>query len=78
MSVTVSFKVRKEIKEKMEKYKDRVNWNEELRKFVELKIKELEAKERFEEIVERLRRGKWGVERGYAVVSVREDRDESN
>lgn len=42
MSV-VSFKVRGEVKEKMMKYKDRINWPEELRRFVEEKIRELEA-----------------------------------
>ncbi|UXD21708.1 CopG family transcriptional regulator [Ignicoccus pacificus DSM 13166] len=75
MSVTVSFKVRKEVKEKMEKYKGIINWNEELRRFVELKIKELEAKERFEEIVRKLEEADWGVEEGFASRSVREDRD---
>ena len=50
MSV-VSFKVRREIKEKMKKYKDRIKWAEELRKFVEEKIRELEAEENMENIV---------------------------
>jgi len=76
VSVTVSFKVRREIKEKMEKYKGLVNWNEELRKFVEMKIKEIEAKKRFEEIVRELEEASWSVEEGFAAKSVREDRDE--
>ncbi len=76
MSVTVSFKVRKEVKEKMEKYKGLVNWNEELRKFVEMKIKEIEARERFKEIVKKIESASWGVEEGFASRSVREDRDE--
>ncbi|TRM89967.1 CopG family transcriptional regulator, partial [Sulfolobus sp. A20-N-G8] len=44
MSEVVSFKVRKEIKEKMELYRNEVNWSEELRRFVEQKIAEIEAK----------------------------------
>ncbi len=75
MSATVSFKVRKDIKEKMEKYKNIVNWSEELRKFVENKIKEIEAREKFEMIIETLEKASWSVEEGFSVKSVREDRD---
>ena len=75
MSATVSFKVRKDIKEKMEKYKNIVNWSEELRKFVENKIKEIEAREKFEMIIETLEKVSWSVEEGFSVKSVREDRD---
>ncbi len=74
MSVTISFKVRKEIKEKMEKYKGKVNWNEELRRFVERKIKELEAEERFEEVLRKLKEAEWSVPEGFAEGSVRDDR----
>ena len=74
MSVTVSFKVKKEVKEKMELYKDVINWNEELRKFVEMKIKELESKKRFEEVLKKLEEGRWSVPEGFARRSVRDDR----
>jgi len=40
MSV-VSFKVKREIKERMEKFKDKINWAEELRRFVVKKIESL-------------------------------------
>ena len=63
---------------KMEKYKDKINWSEELRKFVELKIKEVEAERKFNEIVKGLKESNWNVEKGFAVKSVREDRDESS
>jgi len=54
MSV-VSFKVRKEIKEKIKKYKGKVNWAEELRRFVEEKIRSLEAEENIKAVIEKLK-----------------------
>ncbi len=77
MSSVVSFKVKREIKEKMEKYKDRVNWAEELRKFVEEKIRVLEAEENFKKIIDVLEKSDWSVPRGFSVESVRRDRDSS-
>ncbi len=74
MSV-VSFKVRREIKEKMKKYKDRIKWAEELRKFVEEKIRELEAEENMENIVKELEKIHTKTPRGFSKKSVREDRD---
>ena len=63
------------MKEKMEKYKDRVNWAEELRKFLEEKIRELEAQENMERVVKELEGLPVGVPKGFASASVREDRD---
>lgn len=74
MSV-ISFKVKKEIKEKMEKYKDRVNWAEELRKFVEERVRQLEAEENMERIVKELKNLEFDVPKGFSKKSVREDRD---
>nr|WP_231656768.1 CopG family transcriptional regulator [Pyrodictium delaneyi] len=71
----VSFKVRKEIKEKMEKYRDRVNWPEELRKFVEEKIRQLEAEENMQRIIEELEKIPVQTPSGFSKDSVREDRD---
>ena len=71
----MSFKVRKEVKEKMVRYKSVVNWSEELRRFVEEKIRELEARENFRQVMEELRAASWKVPRGFASSSVREDRD---
>jgi len=68
-------KVRKELKEKMERYRDRVDWPEEVRRFIELRIRELEAEESFERILEELKRASWSVPRGFSVKCVREDRD---
>lgn len=39
----VTFIIRKDLKEKLEKYKDRLNWDEEVQRFLEKKIKEIEA-----------------------------------
>ena len=77
MSEVVSFKVRREIKKKMEELKDKVNWPEELRRFVEEKIIEIEARENFEKILKMLEQATWSVPRGFSRESVREDRDSS-
>ena len=70
-----SVKLRREVKEKMVKYRDRVNWAEEVRRFIENKLRELEAEENFEIILSELRRASWSVPKGFSVESVREDRD---
>lgn len=75
MSEVVSFKVKKEIKEKMVKYKDRVNWADELRKFVEEKIKQLEAEENFIKILKELEKSDWSVPNNFSISLVRECRD---
>ncbi len=75
MSAVVSFKVRKEIKEKMDKYRNRVNWAEELRKFVEERIRRLEAEENMRKIIEKLKEINVEAPSGFAARSVREDRD---
>ena len=74
MSV-VSFKVRKEVKERMERYKDRVNWAEELRRFVESKLREIEAEENIKKVVEELEKLPIETSKGFSSSSVREDRD---
>ncbi len=75
MSEVISFKVRKEIKKKVEMLKSEVNWAEELRKFVEMKIREIEAKKNKNEVVERLKRASWQVPKGFSSNAVREDRE---
>lgn len=72
----VSFEVSEEIKKKkkMEMYKNRINWPEELRKFVEEKIRELES-ETMREVAEELRKMPFETPRGYAAALIREDRD---
>ena len=75
MSAVVSFKVSRDVKEKMKKYKQAVNWSEELRRFVEEKIRNLEAEENLRRVVEELERASWSVPYGFSSSSVREDRD---
>ena len=70
-----SVKIKRELKEKMEKYRDRVNWAEEVRRFIEARIRELEAEENYERILSELERARWSVPRGFSARSVREDRD---
>jgi len=71
----VSFKVKREIKERMEKFKDKINWAEELRGFVVKKIRELEARERMEMVVRELEEVPVHAPQGFSKASVREDRD---
>ena len=75
MSDVVTFKVSRELKERMKRFKDRVNWSAELRKFVENRLKELEAEQRLELAAEELERGGWSVPKGFSSRSVREDRE---
>ncbi|ADM27589.1 conserved hypothetical protein [Ignisphaera aggregans DSM 17230] len=62
---------------KIEMYRDRANWNEEPRRFVEGKIRELEAYENFQRVLEELDKASWSIPKGFSQQSVREDRDSS-
>lgn len=73
----VSFKVSRELKELMDKYKEKVNWAKKLRKFIEEEVSRLEAEENYKKILDALEKASWSVPRGYSVKSVREDRDSS-
>ncbi|EWG06542.1 MAG: hypothetical protein ASUL_09024 [Candidatus Aramenus sulfurataquae] len=75
MSEVVSFKVRKEIKRKMELYRNEVNWSEELRNFVEQKIAEIEAKRGIDKISQELKEANWSFKKGTSLELIREDRD---
>jgi len=75
MSDVVTFKVSRELKERMKRFKDRVNWSAELRRFVENRLKELEAEQRLELAAEELKRSGWSVPKGFSSRSVREDRE---
>jgi len=74
LSVTVSFRVPRDLKKKMDELRGVVNWSEELRRFLENRIREYEqvrAIEEFEEVVESIPVSP----RGTALKYVREDRD---
>ncbi len=59
----------------MEKFKDKVKWAEELRKFVEERTRMLEASENIEKVVKDLEKIPIEVPRGFSAALVREDRD---
>jgi hypothetical protein len=71
----VSVKVKKEIKEKMLKYKEKVNWAEEIRKFIEMKIREIEAEENIKRVCEILSKIEFHAPKGSSVEMIREGRD---
>ncbi|MEM1642839.1 MAG: CopG family transcriptional regulator [Desulfurococcaceae archaeon] len=74
MSSVVSFKVPIDLKKRMEKLKNYVNWNEELRKYLIKRLEELERELNMKEVVELLKKTS-SVPSGTAMASVREDRD---
>jgi len=74
MSVTVSFRIPKELKEKMDRLRNYINWSEELRKFVEMRIKEFEQKKAIEDL-ENIIKSLPQIPSGTAARYVREDRD---
>ncbi len=70
----MSFRVPRELKEKMDNLREHINWSEELRRFVENRVKQFEqekAVEELEEIIERIPPSPRGTTTKY----VREDRD---
>ncbi len=74
MSVTVSFRIPRELKKRMDAFRGYVNWSEEIRRFLEQKVRELKqlkAIQELEELIEKLP----PLPRGIAARYVREDRD---
>ena len=74
VSVTVTFRVPRELKERMDRLRGRVNWSDEVRRFLEQRVRELEQAIVIEK-VERLIRQLPEVPRGTVTGYVREDRD---
>jgi len=70
----VSFRVPRELKEKMVSLRKYINWSEELRRFVENRIKEFERERVIEELEDIIRKTPPSP-KGTAVKYVREDRD---
>ena len=70
----VSIRIPRELKEKMDRFRDRVNWAEEIRRFIEEKVRELEREEAFRR-VEELLKDIPIQSRGAVSSIVREDRD---
>jgi len=74
LSVTVSFRIPKELKRKMDELRGIVNWSEEVRKFLESRVREYEQLKAIEEL-ERLIESIPSSPKGTASRYVREDRD---
>jgi len=70
----VSVKVPEEVKEKMKRTRDKVDWPEEIRNFIKDKVEELERRERVEK-VERMLAELPTQAKGTASELVRYDRD---
>jgi len=73
MSV-ISIRIPGELKKKIDSLKGLINWSEEIRKFIEGKIREIEQEEAIEEI-EALIQKLPETSRGLAARYVRGDRD---
>ena len=74
MSVVISIRIPLELKRKMDALRDRINWSEEIRKFLMKRVEELYKEKTLEEIskvIEQLPE----IPRGTVVKYVREDRD---
>lgn len=75
MSEVITLKISPEIKERMKKFRDRVNWSAEIRRFIQQKLEELEREERLMSLAEELKNASWKVPQGFSGRLVREDRD---
>jgi|YelNatPaOPRAMG01_1025707.scaffolds.fasta_scaffold284713_1 metal-responsive CopG/Arc/MetJ family transcriptional regulator len=73
MSV-ISIRIPGELKKKIDSLKGLINWSEEIRKFIEGKIREIEQEKAIEEL-EALIQKLPETSRGLAARYVREDRD---
>ena len=74
MSVVISVRIPRKLKEKMDSLRDIVNWSEEIRKFLEARVEELYRRKVLNEVrkvIEQLP----GLPKGTASRYVREDRD---
>ena len=74
MSVVISIRLPKKLKEKMDSLRDKVNWSDEIRRFLEKRVMEYHRKKVIEEIhktIEKFPESKVGTATRY----VREDRD---
>jgi len=70
-SAVISIRIPRELKEKMRRY--RINWSEEIRRFIENRIRALELIEILNEIESRAEKYRVRVD---SVELIREDREE--
>jgi len=74
MSEVFSIRIKKNLKEEMDRLKNIINWKEEIVRFIEEKIRYYRKLHAIEEIHETLEKHPT-LPRGSVVTSVREDRD---
>jgi len=74
MSEIVAVKVPKHLRDAMRRLKDKIKWSEEIRAFIEDKLREAESEENIKKVIQMLRET-GEVPKGSAVKSIREDRD---
>ena len=74
MSEIIAVKVPKKVKDKVKALRNEVNWPEEIRRFLEEKIREVEARKTMERIVRKIGETE-GVPKGFSASVVREDRE---
>lgn len=76
MSVVISVRIPKELKEKLDSLRDIVNWSEEIRNFLERRVREYYKKRVIEEVHQVIERFP-ECPTGTAVKYIREDRDDN-
>jgi hypothetical protein len=69
-------KIWRDVKERMDRYRGRVNWAEEVRRFIEARLRELEVEENIRRVVETLSQLSIKSPENSSVISVREDRED--
>jgi len=74
LSVVISFRIPKELKRKMDELCGLINWSEEIRRFIEKRVREYEQLRAIEELEEIIRSISIAP-KGTAMRYVREDRD---
>ncbi len=74
-STTLSLRVPRELKERMDKLRNRVNWSEEIRRFIEKRVAEEEQREAVLELDNLIRKIVKPSPPGTAAKLVREDRE---
>lgn len=68
----ITIRIPEDLRRKMQRVK--VNWSEEIRRFIAQRVEEEERRESIERGLEILR-GRKSVEKGFSALSVRGDRD---
>ncbi|MBO3798275.1 MAG: CopG family transcriptional regulator [Thermoproteota archaeon] len=74
MSEIVAIKVSRELKKKIKALKKEVNWPEEIRRFIQGKVREVEARKTIEKITREIENTE-AVPKGFVLMLVREDRE---